>query len=115
MSKFYAINDLEQYAIDMRIAIAHYLSPGTQEDLNEYITINQIIKVIHDHCHGYDVYNYPIINEQINEKIFDIVTVWIHNVGLSKLAGQDLLDCAWDNNLNEMIFWDKENQHTKVI
>jgi len=28
-----------------------------------------------------------------------------HNVGLAKLASKGLVECAWDNETNEMIFW----------
>jgi hypothetical protein len=49
------------------------------------------------------------LNEQKNQQIFDEATIWIHNVGLAKLAAQDLVECAWDDELNEMVFWQKEN------
>jgi hypothetical protein len=48
------------------------------------------------------------LNEERNQQNFEEAATWIHNVGLAKLAAQDLIECAWDDELNEMVFWQKE-------
>jgi hypothetical protein len=67
-----------------------------------------MVGLVKSNCLGYDDNNYPLLNEDANQKIFDEITIWIHNIGLAKLAAQDLIECAWDDELNEMVFWQKE-------
>jgi len=64
--------------------------------------------LVKSNCLGYDDNQYPLLNEDRNQKIFDEATIWIHNIGIAKLAAQDLVECAWDDELNEMVFWQKE-------
>jgi hypothetical protein len=114
MSKVYAITDLEGYATQMRDAAARSLSENHNDNLNDYISVNQIVNLVKNECVGFDDENRPLLDEDINEKIFENTAVWIHNVGLAKLAAQDLVECAWDDKANEMIFWAKEKRNSNA-
>lgn len=107
MSKFYTIIDSIKYATDARQMAAEHLSPGTTENLDEYITVQQVINIIEENAYDTDSAHNDgyIINEEINAKIFATILVWIQNAGLSKLAAQNLLECAWDDKENNFIFW----------
>lgn len=113
-TKVYAITDTLGYASDMRKAAADHLceDSSSTEDLDTYISIEQIVNIVEDECLGLDDENRYLLNEDANAKIFDTITIWIHNVGMAKLAGQDLLECAWDNELNEMVFWAKNHEQS---
>lgn len=105
----YAIIDLNGYVSQMREVAADNISEnGHSDNLDEYISLDQMIGLVKKTCLGFDDNNYPLLNEDKNQQIFEEITVWIHNVGLAKLAAQDLVECAWDNELNEMVFWQKE-------
>jgi hypothetical protein len=105
----YAITDLTGYVTQMRDAAASVISDNSSEDnLDNYISIDQMIGLVKSNCLGYDDNQYPLLNEDRNQKIFDEATIWIHNIGIAKLAAQDLVECAWDDELNEMVFWQKE-------
>lgn len=110
----YAIVNLEGYASQMREVAAKSLVENNDPDdnLDSYITLNQIINMVKKECVGFDNENRPLLDEKINEKIFEDTAIWIHNVGLAKLAAQDLVECAWDNESNEMVFWTKEKTTT---
>jgi len=108
MSEVYAITNLEGYATQMRDVAAKSLSENHNDNLDEYVSIDQIINLVKNECVGFDDENRPLLDEDTNEKIFENTAVWIHNVGLAKLAAQDLVECAWDDELNEMVFWHKE-------
>jgi hypothetical protein len=114
MSKVYAITDLEGYATQMRDAAARSLSENHNDNLNDYISVNQIVNLVKNECVGFDDENRPLLDEDINEKIFENTAVWIHNVGLAKLAAQDLVECSWDDKANEMIFWAKEKRNSNA-
>ena len=108
-SQVYAITDVQGYVSQMREAAANNISENSSEDnLDNYISINQMIGLVESNCLGYDDNNHPLLNEDNNQKIFEEVSVWIHNVGLAKLAAENLVECAWDDELNEMVFWHKE-------
>jgi hypothetical protein len=107
--QIYAITNLNGYVSQMREAAANNISENSSEDnLDNYISIDQMIGVVKNNCLGYDDNDYVLLDENSNQKIFEEVSTWIHNVGLAKLAAQDLVECAWDDELNEMVFWQKE-------
>jgi hypothetical protein len=108
MSEVYAITDLAGYASQMREAAASSICEEHNDDINDYITLDQMIGLVKQECLGFDDEDRPLLDEKTNETIFENTAVWIHNVGLAKLAAQDLVECAWDDKDNEMIFWTKE-------
>ena len=110
-NRTYALTDVHGYAFDMRSAAADHICENNQneDDLDSYISINQILNIIEEENLGYDDENRPLINQQITEDIFETIMTWIHNVGISKLAGQNLIECAWDDELNDMVFWSNQN------
>ena len=106
----YAITDLEGYATKMRTLAAENISPDNNDNLDDYISIKEIISLVKEKCLGFDDNNRPLLDETSNEKIFEDVSVWIHSMGLVKLASKDLIDCAWDDTTNQMIFWPKTQE-----
>jgi hypothetical protein len=112
----YAITDVNGYVYQMRQAAADSISEnGSSDNLDNYISIDQMVGLIKENCLGFDDNERPLLNEDVNNDIFEQTAVWIHNVGLARLAAQDLVECAWDSKNNEMIFWAKEpnNNDTK--
>lgn len=105
MSEVYAITDLEGYATEMRDAAAKSLSSSYDENMDEFISITQMINLVKSECVGFDNKNRPLLDEDANEKIYEHTITWIHNVGLAKLASKGFVECAWDEKSNEMIFW----------
>lgn len=114
-NKLYAIVDLDGYAQEIRNAAAQSLSEGCSDNLDDYISIPQMVQLIKKDCCGFDDNDRPLLNQDINEQIYCSVITWIHNVGLAKLAAQDLIECAWDDKANEMVFWSKETKDDKPI
>lgn len=109
MSEVYAIVDLDGYAKEMREAAAKSLAESYDENLDEFITIPQMINLVKTECVGFDDDDRPLLDEDSNSKIYESTVTWIHNIGLAKLAAQGLIECAWDDNSNEMIFWANKN------
>jgi hypothetical protein len=105
----YAITDVNGYVSQMREVAATSISENSSSDnLDHYISIGQMIGLVKTHCLGYDDENRPLLNESANETIFEETATIIHNVGLAKLAAKNVIECAWDDTLNEMVFWHKE-------
>lgn len=108
MSDIYSITDLEGYASQMREAAAKSICDNYTDDINTYMSLDQMINLVKNECLGFDDEDRPMLDENTNEKIFEDTATWIHNVGLAKLAAQDLVECAWDDKVNDMVFWAKE-------
>lgn len=100
----YAITNIEGYASEMREAAANSFAEN-HEDIDSYISLNQMINLIRSECIGFDDQDRPLLNEDANEKIYESTVTWINNVGLARLASEGYIECAWDNNSNEMVFW----------
>lgn len=113
-NEVYAITNLEGYVSQMRDAAAKSLSEEYTENLDDFITIHQMINMVKKECVGFDDEDRPLLDEDSNEKIFENTAIWIHNVGLAKLAGQNLVECAWDDKCNEMVFWKSETKNVRT-
>jgi hypothetical protein len=113
MSEVYAITNLEGYAEEMRVCAAKHICDTYDDDLNEYISIGQMINLVKQNCVGFDEQNRPLLDEDANCEIFEQTSVWIHNVGLARLASKDLVQCAWSDKDNTMIFWTEKNNESK--
>lgn len=106
----YAITDIDGYVSQMREAAANSISEDSSSDnLDNYISLNQMVGLVKSNCLGFDENEHPILDEKTNQKIFEEASIWIHNIGLAKLAAKDLVECAWDDELSEMVFWHKES------
>lgn len=100
----YAITNIEGYASEMREAAANTFTES-HDDIDSYISLNQMINLIKSECIGFDDQDRPLLNEDANEKIYESTVTWINNVGLARLASEGYIECAWDSNSNEMVFW----------
>lgn len=79
-----------------------------QTELNELISLGQIKSLVLEKKLGLcDVSGKVIINDDIFEEIFSDVSQIIYGFALCKLAAEDKVECAWDDENNEMIFWTK--------
>ena len=114
MSKLYSIFDLKGYATDMRNAAAKSLKEDYSENLDDYISLQQVYNIVAKESVGLDDEDRYILSEDSNEVIFENIKVWIYNCGLAKLAGNDMIECAWDDESNEMVFWVKNNNPVAV-
>lgn len=108
----YSITDLENYAIYLRDSAASSLAENHNENLDEFISIKQVINLIKKRSIGTDDEGNLLINSDVFDDTFDDIRVWIYGVGLAKLSGKNIIECAWDNDLNQMIFWHSENKNT---
>jgi len=105
MNEVFAIMNLERYALYMRKTAAMSFSESHSENLDEYITVNQTEAIILEHSMGKDDEGRHLVDEDSHERLFEAIKNRIYNSGLSKLAAKGALECAWDNEKNEMVFW----------
>lgn len=109
MSDSFIINNLTKLAMSIRKNAALSFSEDYTENLDNFISIGQMEILILNHAIKNDDGSL-ILDEQGYEDIFDETRIWIYNIGLAKLAAEDKVECAWDDESNEMIFWTKDSK-----
>ena len=110
-NQIFVISDIDGFSEILRDSATKEID--TQElKLVDPIRIGQIANLIDEYCLGYDNNGLPLVDEEIMNEIYKDIKIWINNTILAKLAAANILECAWDTNLNEMIFW-YPSQETK--
>jgi|688.fasta_scaffold257332_5 hypothetical protein len=110
----YSVIDLEGYAKAMRDGAASSFEKDYTENLDEFITIGQVINMIKKNNLGLDEEGHYLINEDIFEDVFNNIRTWLYEVGLCKLAAKGFVDCSWDDESNEMVFWLANKDKTEI-
>ena len=110
----YSIIDLEGYAKAMRDGAASSFEKDYTENLDDFITIPQVINMIKENNLGLEEEGNYLINEDIFDEIFESIRNQLYEVGLSKLAAKGFIDCAWDDNSNQMVFWLANKDKTSI-
>jgi len=114
----YSITELSNFAETVRDSAAANLSGGAYDIriIDTFITIEQVISIVKKESIGLDNNGQFIIDETIFDEVFEQVTSIIYQAALSKVASEDLIECAWDDEKNKMIFWIEDNaKHKKNI
>ncbi len=110
----YVIEDLEGFAKHIRENVAKSFTETYEENLDEFISINQIIKIVEENTKNKNEKGQFIITGKKFDNIFDSIRVWMYEVGLARLAAKDIVQCAWDDENNEMVFWLPNNDKTNI-
>ena len=112
----YSITELSNFAETIRDGAASDLSGGKYDSkiIHTFITLNQVINIIKKENLGLDNDGLFVINEGIFDNIFEQVSSIIYQSALCKVASQDLIQCAWDDEQNKMVFWVGSNSE-KII
>lgn len=110
----YSIVDLDNYAITLREGVAKSFSEEYTENLDDFISINQVKNLIIKYSLGLDQNDNYIITTKLFNKVFNEIREWLYGVGLAKLAAKGYVECAWDSDKNEMIFWMPDDDKSKV-
>lgn len=109
MENYFIIEDLPKYIEGLRHSVADYIYPNYTDNLDDYITLAQLQSLVLETCKDRDESDRVLITEDMNENLFITVCDWVYGVGLSRLASQNLVECAWDDKQNCMVFWSPNN------
>ena len=109
----YAVRNLAKYAAEMRSAAATYISDDYTDNLDDFVTIKQLEVFIKSKSSGLDEKGRLLLNSEAIDDIFIETCDWIYGVGLARLASKNLIECAWDNDQNCMIFWKADDEKSE--
>ena len=95
-------NAIEELSLDQYLDTDH---PRNIKE--ELMSTNSVRHIISKYILDIDENNDPIISTDAMDDIFDETCEYIFQMHLSKLCGEDKIECAWDNDSNQMVFWSK--------
>lgn len=102
----FAIKKLDEISDIIRENAATSLAETYQSNqLDKFVTINQVQDLIIEHSMGTDEEGQYIINMDVFAEIFDDVRNMIYQSALSKLAASGTIESAWDSDKDKMVFW----------
>ena len=99
MSEFYLINDMVEFCKVL-------LTSFKVEDVFKHITLEQFEQIIKNHSVLEDNGKYSIKEVDVNASLDEAWEMVVGSI-LSKMASDGLLECAWDEEKQDMIFWAK--------
>jgi hypothetical protein len=104
--KFYSISDIDDYCHETRTLVASSFADNiTEKEIDQYISIGQVEKFVDEFCDDHDENGSPIICEDSHNEICEAILTRIQNVGIAKLAANGTINVAFDEKLNDFIFW----------
>lgn len=112
----YSIADMDGFIFQIRSGAAESITSDYTEDLDDFITLSQVKQLVINSSVGVDENGDYMITEDIFDAIFENIRDAIYQSGLSKLASKGIIECAWDDESNGMIFWinSKTDGQTKI-
>lgn len=106
----YSITDLDGYSNSIRESVAQSFVENYEENLDDYITLEQVKTLVIEHSLGQDEEGNYLIDSDVFDDTFNDIREWFYEAGLAKLAAKGVIDCAWDDEANQMVFWVKDNE-----
>lgn len=103
---YYAITEIDDYCQLARTSVAQSFDESiSDKELDSYISLGQVEKIVDEFCDSHNAEGCPIVCEETHSDILDEIGLMIHNVALAKMASNNLLQVAFDENLNDFVFW----------
>jgi hypothetical protein len=108
MKEVYAIMNMDKYASYMREKAALSFTNEYEENLDDFVSIKQVRCMIEDYSSGTDEKGRVLLDEDGRSMLLEALTTRLYNMGLAKLAARGILECAWDDGANQMVFWSRQ-------
>lgn len=111
MTNYIKIKNLNLFVNSVRKNAAMVFPKSYFDQIDNLISINQTEKLIQKYIEpGYN--NEFLITEYNYYHLTDELKKWIYNSSLGIVASSGKIECAWDDDSNEMFFWHPESNET---
>lgn len=113
---FYTILDEQAFCQSLAKSVAECFDSDSTTEVFGYVTQDQMLSFVRERSYGFDHGN-MVINAKIYEDTVNDIAQSMQGKMLSKLAAEGYLNCAWDDKINDMIFWlaDQDENEQKNI
>jgi hypothetical protein len=104
MTEYYKVKNIKLFAKSIRKNVAFCFPKSYSAQIDELISVGQTENLIRQYAEISSNDEFLVSEDNYN-LIFDNIKAWLYNSSLSKLASSGEIECAWDDEINEMIFW----------
>lgn len=113
----YVIVEKEKFCSSIRKQALKSLTTDICTDIIDgFITIEQCLDIVDHYCAGVDDNGRYVIDEESYLDMLIEISEQIYQSALSKLAAENVIQCAWSEEDDQMIFWiEEENGKIKQI
>lgn len=112
--KTFSITDMDGFVESIRHGAAQSISEEYTENLDDFLTLKQVELLIVKKSLGKDSDDLYVITEDIFDDIFEDIRSEIYQAALAKLAARGIIECAWDDAENRMVFWMDSPKQGKI-
>ena len=111
MNEYTIITNIELFAKSVRKNAAMVFPKSYSDQINSLISIDQTKNLMKKYIEP--SYNDEFIISSDNHRLLsNEIKRWIYNRSLSVVASSGEIECSWDDNFNDMIFWDPKSRET---
>ena len=111
MTNYIKIRNLKLFTKSIRKNMVMVFPKAYFRHIDNLISLYQTENLVRNHIEpGYN--DEFIISEENYHLLCDEIKKWIYNSSLSLVALSGKIECAWDDDSNEMFFWHPESNET---
>jgi hypothetical protein len=111
MSNYIKIRNLKLFTKSIRKNVVWVFPREYYYQIDNLISLSQTENLVRKYIEpGYN--DEFIISDDKYDILCDEIKKWIYNSSLSLVASSGAIECAWDDQSNEMFFWHPESNET---
>ena len=111
MSNYLTIKNIKLFAKSIRKNVVMIFPRSYYSQVDRLISLAQTENLVRKYIEpGYN--DEFIISEYSYDDLCSEIKKWIYNSSLSQVASSGKIECAWDDDSNEMFFWHPESNET---
>jgi hypothetical protein len=111
MTDYYKIKNINLFSKSIRKNVSLCFPDSYSTQIDQLISVGQTENLVRQYSEISSNDEFLVSEDNYN-LIFDNIKAWIYNRSLSKLASSGEIECAWDSESDEMIFWHPESNET---
>ena len=111
MTNYIKIRDLKLFSKSIRKNVVMVFPRKYSYQIDNFISLSQTEKLVRQYIEpSYN--NEFILSDENYDLLCNEIKKWIYNASLSLVASSGIIECAWNDESNEMIFWHPESNET---
>jgi len=111
MSNYLHIRNIKLFTKSIRKNVIMIFPRSYHLQADRLISLEQTERLVREYIEpGYN--DEFIISGENHDILCDKIKKQIYNTSLSQVASSGKIECAWDDDSNEMIFWHPESNET---
>lgn len=111
MNNYIKIRNLKLFSKSIRKNVVMIFPRSYHSQVDRLISLEQTESLVRKYIEpGYN--DEFILSDENYDILCDEIKKWIYNSSLSLVASSGAIECAWDDQSNEMFFWHPESNET---